>query len=179
MLPSRVSRWNRICILDKSGELSWGMSGFPTGAPVRTTWVPHQVLPHRMLFVPQVQPPLSPSLPRLPGTGFTLQLDTAFLYSSDAFFQTTSDGEADPSAPFPCVGKLCDERPSSNTVSAENLSPLVPLYDADEDFSVQARGGGGGKGRGPEVGAGRQAERLLRPRRLLTPRRVSVHAGRR
>ncbi|PSC70000.1 serine protease [Micractinium conductrix] len=71
------------------------------------------------------------------GTGFTLQLDTAFLYSSDAFFQTTSDGEADPSAPFPCVGKLCDERPSSNTVSAENLSPLVPLYDADEDFSVQ------------------------------------------
>ena len=74
-------------------------------------------------------PPLAPASPSRPaGTGYTLQMDTAFLYSSDSFvFATTinATGEADPLAPFPCVGALCGKRPAANTAPDELL---VPLY---------------------------------------------------
>ncbi|PRW33568.1 serine protease [Chlorella sorokiniana] len=66
------------------------------------------------------------------GTGFTLQMDTAFLYSSDSFsFSTTA--AADPLAPFPCVGSLCASRPNVTAPQAQ----LVPLYEGDS-FSVQS-----------------------------------------
>ena len=81
------------------------------------------------------QPP-APSLAFAPpppaGTGYTLQLDTAYLYSSDSFsFQTAS---AEPGTPFPCVGARCDERPATPAPPAK----LVPLlHSGGGEFEVQ------------------------------------------
>lgn len=109
------SMWNRICILDKSGQgknklIHLGEKFFTATA--------------------QTGCDLFTCCLRLTGTGYTLQLDTAFLFSSDSHAIQTRMG--DPSAPFPCVGTLCNERPVSNAPP----SALVPLYDGG-DFSVQ------------------------------------------
>ena len=83
-------------------------------------------------------------LPHPAGTGYTLQMDTAFLYSSDSFvFATTinTTGEADPLAPFPCVGALCGERLAADTPPAE---PLVPLYGAQNTVGAELTRGLGG-----------------------------------
>ncbi|KAL4856963.1 Extracellular serine proteinase [Chlorella vulgaris] len=73
------------------------------------------------------------------GTGYTLQLDTAYLYASDALpFQAAA--EQDRSAPFPCSGPGCEERPAA-AVAATPSTKLVPLYGMEE--AAQAAAGGG------------------------------------
>ncbi len=103
------SMWNKISILDKSGEgacASWGEAN--RGAVHERRWQPATCAARQSVNRPFSSHP-RPSTPA--GTGFTLQMDTAFLYSSDSFsFSTTA--AADPRAPFPCVGKLCSNRPN-------------------------------------------------------------------
>lgn len=92
----------------------------------------------------------TPLLPLLPyasspapqaGTGYTLQLDTAYLYASDALpFQAAA--EEDRSAPFPCSGRGCEERPAAAAAATPSTKlVLVPLYGMEE--AAQAAAGGG------------------------------------
>lgn len=123
------SMWNKICILDKSGGC-WGWHGCWRwlGAAAAAAAAAHATAGPRA-------PPLLP-LPRRPtpaGTGYTLQLDTAFLYSSDSFSFSTA-AAADPLAPFPCVGTRCADRPAAAAAATD----LIPLYSSTVDaFSVQ------------------------------------------
>ena len=106
------SMWNKVSILDKSGErrsvqsialLSNALNATSVDAVLAALAMPGS--PHPP---PTGRPPTScPAA----GTGFTLQMDTAFLYSSDSFSFTTA-AAVDPLAPFPCVGALCASRPN-------------------------------------------------------------------
>lgn len=114
--------WNRICIMDTSGR---GHSATAMPACVNVAHTKERAvkpLAYRLWPVYRLPPPA--------GAGFMLQMDTAFLFSSDIrASQTRGD---DPSVPFPCVGAACGKRPSS----AAYPSTLVPLYDSS-DLSVQ------------------------------------------
>ncbi|KAL4435479.1 hypothetical protein ABPG77_006241 [Micractinium sp. CCAP 211/92] len=74
------------------------------------------------------------------GTGYVLQMDTAFLYSTMASAIPMASGDSeDPVAPFPCVGNKCAQLPqASRTAAAMEADSLVPLYDSFTDYSVQS-----------------------------------------
>eukprot|EP00887_Chlorella_sp_A99_P000109 scaffold16.g109.t1 len=62
------------------------------------------------------------------GTGFSLQLDDAYIYSSLLMpFQTSEASATNTSAPFPCVGASCASLPAAKPSPAT----LVPLYGGE------------------------------------------------
>ena len=123
------SMWNKICILDKSGGC-WGWHGCWRwlGAAAAAAAAAHATAGPRA-------PPLLP-LPRRPtpaGTGYTLQLDTAFLYSSDSFSFSTA-AAADPLAALP-LRRRAVRRPPRRRGRRHRPHPL---YSSTVDaFSVQ------------------------------------------